>query len=103
MSTESAKRFLSSMLYWKLAIWKLANGCLKVGLMAFLGATAAKHWSAMNGDEKLVIWLTATVAVSTFVDAFIDQTMTTLRNGNGHSNGSTGTGNTSQFRKEGGP
>ena len=68
-------------LYWRIAIFKVANGTLKAGVMAYLAGTAAQKWTDLSGDAKATVILTAVVAMTTFIDGFLDNTMTNLRVG----------------------
>lgn len=77
--SEFLNRARLQFILYKLAIWKGVNGCLKVGVMAYLGATASVHWSDMHSDERVVVILTAYVAMASFIDGFLDQTTNQLR------------------------
>lgn len=63
------------MLYWKLAIWKILYGSLKQAGTAYVGSTAAVRWVDMHWDERVVIIITAAIAVGTFIDGFLDQSI----------------------------
>lgn len=77
--SELLNKARASLLYWKLGIWKCINGTLKVGIMAYIGGTASVRWSDMHSDERVVLILTAWVAMSGYLDGFFDQTMSTLK------------------------
>lgn len=64
--------------YWKLAIWKFFNGMLKVGLCSFLSGTAAQSWDTLNPGERIVVIISAIISMQTFIDGFLDQTLTKL-------------------------
>jgi hypothetical protein len=65
-------------IYWKLAIWKFFNGVLKVGLCSFLSGTAAQSWDTLNPGERIVVIISAIISMQTFIDGFLDQTLTKL-------------------------
>jgi hypothetical protein len=86
-------------MYWKLAIWKVTFGMFKVAVTGYLGATTAVSWSSMSGEERFLVLLMIALAIGTFVDGFLDQTLARLvagkplvalppvnGNGNGHGN-----------------
>lgn len=73
--------FFHRVSYWKLAIWKGVNGAVTVGIMSWLGSTNAIDWSSLHLGEKWAIGLTALVAVTKYIDGFLDTTMSSLRNG----------------------
>ncbi len=65
-------------MYWKLAIWKLCFGALKVAGTGYVSATAAVKWSSMTKDERILVLLMIAMAVGTFVDGFLDRTVARL-------------------------
>lgn len=75
------KDLFASAIYWRLFIWKAANGCLKVGIATFIGATTAQNWSAMTPFQHVVIILTSVLAITTFLDGLIDQTIGLIKSG----------------------
>ncbi len=70
---------IKDLMYWRLAIWKFLNGTLKVGIAAFIGGTAAQTWDTMNPSEKTLVILSAILAMQTFIDGFLDQTLAQLK------------------------
>lgn len=86
-------------IYWRLAILKLVNGSLMMGLMAFISGTTAVDWNNLSGFERLIIIGAAYVAVSKYIDAYFDQMASRLLAGKPPI-GTNGTGNTEQIKKE---
>lgn len=78
--------FLTKLWYWRLAFWKLANGCVIMGAMTFISGTADRNWSDMTTDQQMLVILAGVIAMAKQVDAFLDTTMATLKSGTGNSN-----------------
>lgn len=77
--SEIINKARAGLIYWRLVIFKVINGTVKVGVMSYLGATASVRWSDMHADERAVVILTAYVAMSSFLDGFFDQTINQLK------------------------
>lgn len=72
---------VKTMLYWKAAIFKCFLGSTKVAVLAYVSGTAAKAWSDMNWDARVLVLCAAYVALATYLDGFTDQTVARLQTG----------------------
>ena len=84
---------------WALAIFNLFSKVAKVGIFAFLGATAAATWSNLSSFEKFCIILATGGQMLTVIEAFTDQTAARLAAGKPPI-GTNGSGNTEHFTKQ---
>ena len=76
---------------WRLAVYKLLNGCFIAGATAYIGATAAVNWADMHWNERVIIILTAMIAMGKLVEAWFDSTVPKLLTGkNPFTNGGNG-------------
>ena len=75
------KELCSVSIYYRLVSWKVFNGSLVVGIMAYIGATAAYSWSDLSNDARVTVCLSTIVAVCKFFDGFIDSTLNNLAKG----------------------
>jgi hypothetical protein len=70
------------LLYLKMAIWRGGWRGMRAFLVtAFVGANAV-DWASLSSFEKFVIIVGGVVAAGDAIDAFVDQTMTKLKDGN---------------------
>lgn len=84
---------------WALAIFNLISKVAKVGIFAFLGATAAATWDQMSSFERFCILLATAGQMLTVVEAFTDSTAAKLAAGKPPI-GTNGSGHTQSFVKE---
>lgn len=61
--------------YWKLVIFKVANGFFLVVAMSFLAATDGVDWEAFTGFQKIKLAVFCLVAGGKFLEGFFDQTL----------------------------
>lgn len=64
--------------YWKLVIFKTANGFLLVIAMAFLAATDGVDWEAFTTFQKIKLAIFCLVAGLKFIEGFFDQTLSRM-------------------------
>lgn len=62
-------------IYWKLAIWKLCYGSFKTAGTFYVGATASVRFVDLHPDQKFLVLISMAMAVTTFIDGFLDQTI----------------------------
>lgn len=74
---------IDKVVYWRLALWKLFNGSLVIGITIFIAGTANVDWVTMTGSQKMLIFLAAIVAMLKNADSFLSDTMNNLRQGKG--------------------
>jgi hypothetical protein len=71
----------AKLLYLKMAIWRGGwRGVRAFLVTTFVGANAV-NWSSLSGFEQFVIITGGFVAAGDAIDAFVDQTMTKLKDG----------------------
>lgn len=68
-------------IYWKLAIWKILFGSFKTAGTFYIGATASVRFVDLHADQMVLVILSMLLAVTTFIDGFIDQTVGRLLSG----------------------
>lgn len=64
--------------YWKLVIFKTANGFLLVIAMTFLSSTDGIDWEAFTPFQKLKLAIFCLVAGLKFIEGFFDQTLSKM-------------------------
>ena len=69
----------SKVWFWRVAIIKMVNGCVKVGLLAFISGTSTRNWSDLSGDGKLLVIISAVLAAQAVVKSFCDSTLHELK------------------------
>lgn len=64
--------------YWKLVIFKTANGFLLVIAMTFLSSTDGIDWEAFTTFQKIKLAIFCLVAGLKFIEGFFDQTLSKM-------------------------
>lgn len=77
--SDQSKKFLSSVMFWKLGIFKGANGWFMAASMAFLGFTDSDPQFKTPTWIHVRLFVFCFAAGSKFLDGFVDQTLQNLR------------------------
>lgn len=88
------KQFFANMNYWQVAFYRVLLYALVVGIGDFL--TDTETWSQATWNDtglflKIRMFLSNGVTMAVVIVAFLDNTMTQLRNGNGKGDTATPT------------
>lgn len=68
-------------LYWKLAAFKVAGKALLAGVLSVAATLNGADWTQFTGTQKFLAIAAGLGAMWTVIDAFLDTTMSELRNG----------------------
>ncbi len=79
MSEE--KYFIKDRSMRRMVWFKLSVGALKVGIATYVGGVAANTWTQMNADAHILLILMMILSVVTYIDGFIDQTVSRIAKG----------------------
>lgn len=75
------KSFTDHFLYWKIAILKCLGKALMGLLFSLVATLNGSQWNEFTHTEKFIAIVSAVGAAWTVIDAFLDQTMARLRQG----------------------
>lgn len=68
-------------LRYKLVIFKALNGTVKVGIATYIAGVASSTWANMTFDAHMLVILSAVLAMQTFIDGFLDKTISDMEKG----------------------
>lgn len=73
--------FKAAVVYWKLAIAKCAGKAFMALIMSVVGTLNGTEWSTFTKTQQFVAVAVAIGAMWTVIDAFLNDTMATLKKG----------------------
>lgn len=79
--TEMLANARTSLLYWKLFIFKVINGVVMVAAAGIVTALAGVDWASLSGSQKLIIICSILITVGKYLDGLFDKTLSKLSDG----------------------